>query len=67
MEKILPHFYKHPILSGKRRDFQKFAEICSMMERKDHLRKEGFFRIVKLSEGLNSSGKKKYPRSEIKV
>lgn len=67
VKRVIPHFHSYPLLSGKQRDFQKFAEICSIMERGKHLRKEGFLKIVRLAEGLNNSGKKKYLRSEIKV
>ncbi len=65
--KIIPHFEAYPLLSSKAREFEAFAEICRMMFRKDHLTPAGFDKIAELSAGLNASGKKRYPRSEIKV
>ena len=31
--KVIPHFREYPLLSGKRRDFELFAEAVEMMER----------------------------------
>ncbi len=33
---IIPHFRHYPLLSGKRRDFELFADICERMARGDH-------------------------------
>ena len=67
VERVIPHFEHYPLISGKRHDFERFAEICRMMNRGEHLTKEGFNRIVQMSAQINISGKKKYPRSKIKV
>lgn len=45
-EKILPHFEKYPLEGEKRKDFKIFKEIIKMMERKEHLKKEGLLRII---------------------
>jgi hypothetical protein len=66
-EKVIPHFEKFPLLSSKQKEFKLFAEICRRMLRKEHLMTEGFRRISKLAESLNTDGKKKYLRSEFKV
>ena len=65
--KVVPHFETYPLLSSKVREFDAFAEICRMMFRKEHLKPAGFAKIVELSSRLNASGRKRYPRSEIKV
>ena len=67
VERVIPHFERYPLISGKRHDFERFAEICRMMNRGEHLTKEGFNRVVQMSARINISGKKKYPRSKIKV
>jgi hypothetical protein len=44
-----------------------FAAIVFIMQNGEHLKQEGFGKIVHLADQLNRSGKKKYPRSQIKV
>ena len=65
--KVIPHFEKYPLLSDKNLDFEKFADICEMMQIKEHLTKEGFQKILKLASEINRSGKKKFLREEIKI
>ena len=64
---VIPHFRRYPMLSVKQRDFEVFAEICAMMSRGEHLTATGFSQIAVLAGEINRSGKKKYPRVEIKV
>jgi hypothetical protein len=65
--KVIPHFEMYPLLSSKRKDFQMFATIAKMMNRGEHLKREGFEKIVQLAERLNANSKKKYARRQIKV
>ena len=65
--KVIPHFQKYPMLSAKQRDFDIFTVICEMMNRGEHLAEAGFKRIATMAAEINSTGKKKYPRIEIKV
>lgn len=65
--KVIPHFERYPLLSSKRHDFERFVDICRMMKRGEHLTKEGFTKITRLADDMNASGKKRYPRTEIKV
>jgi hypothetical protein len=67
VHRVIPHFEDYPLLSGKAREFEAFAEICKMMLSKEHLTQVGFAKILKLSGRLNALSKKRYPRSEIKV
>ena len=67
MEKIVPHFKSYPRVSTKQDDFEKFAEICQQLIRKEHLTAEGFRKIAKVSEGLNLSSKKRYLRNGFNV
>jgi hypothetical protein len=62
---VLPHFEQHPLYSSKQRDFERFAAIVRLMHRGQHLSSDGFAQIAKLAGELNSSGKKRYVRSEI--
>ena len=67
VKKVIPHFEEYPLLSGKRKDFDVFSEICRKMYSKEHLTKKGFNDIVYIALALNPSGRKKFPRSKIKI
>lgn len=57
IEKIIPFFKKHKLQSKKRDSFETFCKIVSMIQRKEHLTKEGVEKIVKLRETMNPRGK----------
>jgi LAGLIDADG endonuclease len=57
---VVPHFRRYPLQSGKRRDFELFAEICERMTRGEHRHAEGLKEIVRLAGGMNPSGKRGY-------
>jgi hypothetical protein len=48
LEKVIPHFERYPLLSGKRFDFDRFAIICRLMEAGAHRTETGLARIVEL-------------------
>ena len=66
VERVIPHFEQHPLLSRKREDFERFAQICRLMRRDKHLTREGFEQIVQLASRVNA-GKRKFPREAIKL
>jgi hypothetical protein len=66
VERVVPHFERHPLLSSKREDFKRFARICRMMQDDKHLTREGFEEIVELASKVNA-GKRKFPREAIKL
>ena len=65
-ERVIPHFERYPLLSGKREDFERFAQICRGMQQDKHLTREGFEEIVQLASRVNA-GKRKFPREAIKL
>ena len=65
MEKVLPHFDRFPLLSAKQKDFELFKTICTMIDRKLHLNKDGFAEILQLAYRMNGSGKRKRKIEEI--
>ena len=67
VEKVIPHFEKYPVLSGKQKEVKVFTEICRMMYEKEHLTTSGFQRIVQKALTLNPSARKKFPRAKIKI
>lgn len=57
--KIIPHFRKYPLLSGKQKDFEKFAMICEWMVTKNaDMRK-----MLDLAYQMNPSGKRKFNKT----
>ena len=67
VERIIPHFEETPLLSGKQRDFELFAQICQMMYQGNHHEEEGLKRILDLAFEMNPSGIRKYTKEEIKL
>jgi len=65
--KVIKHFEEYPLLSSKRYGFEKFADVCKMMQLKEHLNKKGLQEILKFASAINRNGKKKFPRKEIKI
>jgi hypothetical protein len=65
MFKIIPHFERYPLLSMKQKDFEIFKEICLIVDRKEHLAKNGFVRIINLAYKMNESGKRKRSKEEL--
>jgi hypothetical protein len=60
---VISHFRKHPILSGKQKDFELFAQVCELMlEGKQHT-KTGMRQILRLAFQMNPSGKRKYTQA----
>lgn len=52
-EKILPFFFKYPILGIKAQDFYDWAKIAKMIQTKVHLTNEGLDQIRKIRIGMN--------------
>jgi len=65
LERVLPHFERYPLLSGKRYDLDRFASVCRLMADGAHLRDGGLVEIVELAQGMNSSGRRRYATEAI--
>jgi hypothetical protein len=65
LERIIPHFERWPLMSGKQGDFERFAAVCRLMAAGDHRSREGLVRIVELARGMNPSGKRRYDASAV--
>jgi len=65
VDRVIPHFRKYPLLSGKQHDFELFAEVCELMIRRQHCISSGLIEIVRLAQQMNPSGKRGYLPSEI--
>ena len=60
LERVIPHFERYPLLSGKRYDFDRFVSVCRTMATGAHLRHDGLIRIVELVSEMNPSGRRRY-------
>ena len=65
VERVVPHFRRYPLRSGKQRDFEAFADICEAMTRGAHLTPSGLREIVHQAVLMNPSGKQGYMAEEI--
>ena len=65
-EKVIPFFKKYKFLSAKKkRDFAKFCKIARIVEKGEHLTKEGVKEILEIRREMNDGGKRKYSEKEI--
>ena len=65
IEKVIPFFDSIPLIT-KQETYKKFREIVMMMEKKEHLTKEGFKKIVCIAYTMNQQGKgRKHPMEYI--
>jgi hypothetical protein len=60
LARVIPHFERHPLLSGKRFDFARFAQVCQLMAAGEHRSSAGLIRIVELVTGMNPGGRRRY-------
>jgi LAGLIDADG endonuclease len=60
LNRVIPHFERFPLLSGKRYDFERFAAVCRLMAAGAHRRRDGLAEIVELASGMNPSGRRRY-------
>ena len=65
IERVIPHFHRYPLRSGKRNDFELFASSCEAMANGRHLDPEGLSEIVRWAGAMNPSGKRRYEPERI--
>jgi hypothetical protein len=61
---VVPFFDEYPLVSAKHDDFLKFREVVLSMQRKEHLTRDGFLRIVEIAFSMNQRGKQRKYRKE---
>jgi LAGLIDADG endonuclease len=65
LDRVIPHFERYPLLSGKRLDFARFATVCRYMAAGEHRRQSGLIKIVELVAGMNPGGTRRYKTEAI--
>jgi hypothetical protein len=53
LEKIMPFFEANPLVTAKQEEFEKFATILRMMERRLHLTRDGLRFIAEIQQTMN--------------
>jgi len=63
---IIPFFQRFEFLSGKKkRDFEIFCQMESLMSNGAHLHREGIVKLLELRRNMNDGGKRKYSEDQI--
>jgi hypothetical protein len=65
LEKVLPHFEAHPLLSAKQVDVRLLKEICLLMKKGEHTTQKGMKKVMALAFKMNPSGKRRYMQNDI--
>ena len=58
--RVVPHFERYPLLSGKRLDFERFAVVCRLMDAGWHRSRQGLIESVELARAMNPGGTRRY-------
>jgi hypothetical protein len=63
--RVVPHFERFPLLSGKQCDFERFASVCRLMAGGAHRTRPGLVEIVELARTMNPSGTRRYRAEDV--
>ena len=63
VERIIPFFEEHPLITAKRADFEKFAHIVRLMVAGEHLSSDGLARIAAITETMNQRKRSRFLES----
>ena len=64
-EKLIPFFKEHPLHSGKQTDYLIFSQALEIISKGEHLKREGFNRIVDLVFQQPNTRLKKYSKEKL--
>jgi len=65
VERVIPHFVRHPLLSAKHLDFERFAFVCRLMADGEHRTRAGLISIVSIVREMNPGGRRRYDADEL--
>src|SRR5919201_4765426 len=65
LDRVIPHFERYPLISGKMLDFERFAAVCRLQAAGAHRTKAGLIEIVELARRMNPSGRRRYDAEAI--
>ena len=64
-KRLIPFFRKHPIRSQKANDLKVFTQVIDIIERGEHLTREGFNMIVELVHASPKVNLKRYSKEDL--
>ena len=64
LNRIVTFFRKNPLKTSKRKNFEIFAEIISIMNKGEHLNRKGLHKIAKLASRMNQRVQRNLESSE---
>jgi LAGLIDADG endonuclease len=64
VDRVVPHFERHPLRRSKAKSFAAFANVCRMVEQGDHLRRDGLRSIIDVAYQMNL-GKRRLARDDL--
>ena len=59
---IVPYFYRNPLRTAKRDNFEKFARIIDLMDQRKHLTLDGLTEIAEIAQTMNHRKPSKFLR-----
>ena len=65
IERIIPHFHKHPLHGSKAKDFELFEEVCRNIRANQHRNKTSLLRIIDSAYRMNPSGKRRHEKMKL--
>jgi len=65
VKNVNPHFEKYPLRTTKKKDFEIFSKVCSLVFQSKHLNKGHLSDIIEWSYKMNESGKRKYQKAKL--
>ena len=63
VERIIPFFEEHPLITAKQSDFESFRYVVAMMCAGRHLRREGLAEIAHITETMNRKQRSRFLES----
>jgi hypothetical protein len=60
---VVPFFEQHPLRTAKANDFEKFAHVLQMMQRREHLTEDGLRNIARITETVNRKQRSRFLES----
>jgi hypothetical protein len=63
VERIIPFFEEHPLMTAKKTDFESFCAVISIMRDNRHLTREGLETIARITETMNRKQRSRYLES----
>ena len=63
IERIIPFFEKHPLITTKREDFALFCRAMDRISQRAHLSREGMMDIARITEQMNRKNRSRFLES----